>query len=91
MTVTLPLEGEVVQAIRPTTVRPAKGRGKRNRGVLVVLTIAYPLVKSSLGKTPRNMYGISYGGGPIEGTHFQRIVKPGSPLFINGFMDKLGG
>src|SRR4051794_3211021 len=41
---------------------------------LVLVTVVYPIVRSSLGKTPRNMYGISYGGGPIEGTHFQRIV-----------------
>ena len=38
-------------------------------------------------KTSRNMIGISYGGGPFESAHFQRIVQPGSSLFFNGFYD----
>jgi hypothetical protein len=40
-------------------------------------------------KTPKNMIGISYGGGPIESAHFQRIVQPGSKLFFNGLFDSL--
>jgi len=54
--------------------------------------VALVLVSTLLGsvrKTPRDRIGISYGGGPIEGQHFQRIVQPGSNLFINGFADKL--
>ncbi|MEY2468427.1 MAG: hypothetical protein QOF21_1125 [Actinomycetota bacterium] len=43
----------------------------------------------SLKKTPQDKIGISYGGGPIEGQHFQKIVKPSHALFINGFADKL--
>ena len=35
------------------------------------------------------MIGISYGGGPFEAAHFQRIVKPGSGLFFNGWFDPL--
>ena len=35
------------------------------------------------------MVGISYGGGPFEAAHFQRIVKPGSSLFFNGWFDPL--
>ena len=35
------------------------------------------------------MVGISYGGGPFESAHFQRIVKPGSSLFFNGWFDPL--
>ena len=35
------------------------------------------------------MVGISYGGGPFEAAHFQRIVQPGSSLFFNGFFDPL--
>ncbi len=53
-------------------------------GLIVIVTLL-----GSVRKTPRNQIGISYGGGPIEGQHFQRIVKPGSNLFINGFADKL--
>lgn len=53
-------------------------------GLIVLVTLL-----GSVRKTPRNQIGISYGGGPIEGQHFQRIVKPGSNLFINGFADKL--
>jgi hypothetical protein len=58
----------------------------------IVGVIAIVLIVTLLGsvrKTPRDQIGISYGGGPIEGQHFQRIVKPGSNLFINGFADKL--
>ena len=58
----------------------------------VVAVFALVLVSTLLGsvrKTPRDQIGISYGGGPIEGQHFQKIVQPGSNLFINGFADKL--
>jgi hypothetical protein len=48
-----------------------------------------PSVLSSLKKTPRNMVGISYGGGPVEAADFQRIVQPGSGLFFNGLFDPL--
>jgi hypothetical protein len=47
------------------------------------------MVAGAFKKTPRNMIGISYGGGPFEGSHFQRIVQPGSGLFFNGFLDPL--
>jgi hypothetical protein len=58
--------------------------------VLVVLGLALaPTAASSLKKTPRNMVGISYGGGPLEAAHFQRIVMPGSGLFFNGLLDPL--
>jgi hypothetical protein len=58
--------------------------------VIVVLLLAFgPAFVSGLKKTPRNMIGISYGGGPFEGAHFQKIVKPGSGLFFNGWFDPL--
>jgi regulator of protease activity HflC (stomatin/prohibitin superfamily) len=56
--------------------------------VLVGLALA-PTFLSGLKKTPRDRVGISYGGGPFEGVHFQRIVEPGSNLFFNGFFDTL--
>jgi hypothetical protein len=56
--------------------------------VLVALALV-PTFVSGLKKTPRDRVGISYGGGPIEGVHFQRIVQPGSSLFFNGFFDDL--
>ncbi|HEX2038713.1 MAG TPA: SPFH domain-containing protein [Acidimicrobiales bacterium] len=55
---------------------------------VVVLVLASTLL-GSVKKTPRDRIGISYGGGPVEGQHFQRIVQPGSNLFVNGFADKL--
>lgn len=61
-------------------------------GVVAVLVIAFafvPMLASSLKKTPRDKVGISYGGGPFEGAHFQRIVMPGSNLFFNGWFDPL--
>lgn len=61
-------------------------------GLVVLLIIALalgPSVMASLNKTPRNRVGISYGGGPVEAAHFQRIVNPGSALFFNGLFDSL--
>ena len=59
-------------------------------GVVVILLLALvPAIASGLKKTPRDKVGISYGGGPIEGSHFQRIVQPGHPLFFNGLYDPL--
>jgi hypothetical protein len=56
--------------------------------VVVGLALA-PAGLSGLKKTPRNMVGISYGGGPVESAHYQRIVQPGSGLFFNGILDPL--
>ena len=59
-------------------------------GVAAVLgLILLTTLLGSVKKTPREKIGISYGGGPIEGQHFQRIVQPGSNLFVNGFADHL--
>ena len=59
-------------------------------GLVVILLLAFtPAFVSGLKKTPRNMVGISYGGGPFEAAHFQRIVQPGSALFFNGWFDPL--
>lgn len=57
-------------------------------GGVVVLIFAIVFI-TGLKKTPRDQIGISYGGGPIEGQHFQRVVKPGSNLFFNGLADRL--
>ena len=56
--------------------------------VLVALALS-PTFLLGLEKTPRDRVGISYGGGPFEGTHYQRVVQPGSNLFFNGFSDTL--
>jgi hypothetical protein len=56
---------------------------------LVLLLALVPIVRSGLEKTPGNRVGISYGGGPVEGVHFQKVVQPGSNLFFNGFFDRL--
>ena len=58
-------------------------------GLVLLVTVVVPILRNSFGKTPRDKFGISYGGGPIEGNHFQKVVEPGSPLFVNGFMDSL--
>src|SRR5687768_13975878 len=55
----------------------------------LVLLALVPVVASAFKKTPRDRIGISYGGGPFEATHFQRIVQPGSGLSFNGFFDAL--
>lgn len=78
--------------------QPFKGRvpSARHiaRGVIfafagIIALVVLGTLLGSVRKTPRDQIGISYGGGPIEGQHFQRIVNPGSNLFINGFADKL--
>lgn len=40
-------------------------------------------------KTPQSHLGLSYGGGPFEGEHYQQTVTPGHALFFNGWFDKL--
>ena len=55
----------------------------------MLLLALVPAVMSTLEKTPRDKIGISYGGGPIEGEKFQKIVQPGSGLFFNGLFDSL--
>jgi regulator of protease activity HflC (stomatin/prohibitin superfamily) len=72
--------------------RPTAPRSWRWLLVVPVLLVGLALVPtfvSGLKKTPRDRVGISYGGGPFEGVHFQRVVRPGSNLFFNGFFDDL--
>jgi regulator of protease activity HflC (stomatin/prohibitin superfamily) len=57
--------------------------------VPILLIALVPVVAGAFKKTPRDKFGISYGGGPIEGEHFIRTVKPGSGLFFNGFFRTL--
>lgn len=58
--------------------------------LVAILALAIvPAVSSSVKKTPKDKVGISYGGGPFEGEHYQRVVQPGSSLFFNGWFDKL--
>jgi regulator of protease activity HflC (stomatin/prohibitin superfamily) len=72
-----------------------QSRGPRSARWLVLVPVALvalalvPTFISGLEKTPRDRVGISYGGGPFEGVHFQRILQPGSNLFFNGFFDSL--
>lgn len=74
---------------------PARRRRRGGKALVVVVVLAVlglalvPAVTSTLAKTPRDKIGISYGGGPIEGAHFQKIVEPGSGLFFNGLFDDL--
>ena len=56
--------------------------------VIVIVVIAF-FVLNPLKKTPRELIGLSYGGGPFEGAKFQRVVQPGSNLFFNGWGDPL--
>lgn len=75
---------------RARPARPSRpGRTLALVALVILLLALVPLVGSSLKRTPRDKVGISYGGGPIEGAHFQKIVQPGSALFFNGFFDPL--
>lgn len=76
----------------PALNAPSGGQVVRAGVWVFVVVLGIVLVSTLVGsvrKTPRDKIGISYGGGPIEGQHFQRIVQPGSNLFVNGFADKL--
>lgn len=57
--------------------------------VLAAIILAIIMLPFAFKKTPIDKIGLSYGGGPIEGAHFQGIHDPGSGLFMNGFADKL--
>jgi regulator of protease activity HflC (stomatin/prohibitin superfamily) len=57
--------------------------------VPILVVVLVPMVAGAFQKTPPDKIGISYGGGPFEGKHFQRVVKPGSGLFFNGWFDEL--
>jgi regulator of protease activity HflC (stomatin/prohibitin superfamily) len=74
---------------RPSLPKVGGRIGVAAIAVLIVLLALVPAVASTLEKTPRDKYGISYGGGPIEGAHFQKTVAPGSALFFNGLFDDL--
>jgi len=79
-------------ASRTERVQSSLRRPSRRLVIFLAVVVALalvPLVGSTLKKTPRNMVGISYGGGPLESAHYQRIVQPGSKLFFNGFFDPL--
>lgn len=92
---TIPLKGSDREK-RPSKERTGRRRrGGGGLGLLVVVLIAVlalalvPLLQGAFAKTPKDRIGISYGGGPIEGNHFQKIVEPGSALFFNGLFDSL--
>lgn len=55
--------------------------------VVIVAFIALGAIASAFVKTPADKYGLSYGGGPIEGNHYQRTIAPGSSLRFNGIFD----
>ena len=94
-----PSEPSPLGAAAPLTVERASTRGRGRVPqlgrralfvlVLLVLLALVPTIVAGLEKTPRDKVGISYGGGPVEGSHFQRIVQPGSGLFWNGVYDSL--
>lgn len=98
---TLPLKsgGKGAKATGSSTDAGSSGGGGRRRrgggallvvGLVVVVVLAFtPVLRGAFVKTPRDRIGISYGGGPIEGSHFQKIVEPGSALMFNGIFDQL--
>lgn len=56
-------------------------------GILTIILVG--LLFSAFKSTPVDKIGLSYTGGPIAGTHFQRVIKPGSGQFFNGFFASL--
>lgn len=81
----------------PSAASRVAGAAKKKRSwvwvvvalvAIIALALAPPFIKG-WKKTPKNRIGISYGGGPFEAAHYQKIVQPGSSLFFNGFYDPL--
>lgn len=68
----------------------AKGWTVTVLAVIVGIFLFFMLIfgLAGLKKTPADKVGLSYGGGPFEGNHFQRQVPPASGIFFNGFFDK---
>ncbi len=58
-------------------------------GVLIIVLLVAMMVAWPFRQTPRDKIGLSYGGGIIEGAHFQGIIQPGHGTFFNGWGDKL--
>ena len=52
--------------------------------VICAMILAWPFAK-----TPADKIGLSYGGGVVEGAHFQGVHEPGSGTFFNGWGDRL--
>lgn len=71
----LPRFGRVIAAILAVIVGLA---------FVIAAMVAWPFQQ-----TPRDKIGLSYGGGIIEGAHFQGIHQPGQGTFFNGWGDKL--
>lgn len=57
-------------------------------GAIVALIVLFTFL-GAFRSTPVDKVGLSYTGGPIAGIHFQRVVKPGSGQFFNGFFASL--
>jgi len=82
---------------RKVSTGAGSGGRKRSRptlglAVIVVAALVFagiPVLRSAFARTPKDRIGISYGGGPIEGVHFQKVIPPGHGLFFNGFFDSL--
>ena len=58
-------------------------------GLVAVVFVISLFAAFPFKKTPRDKIGLSYGGGVVEGAHFQKVVQPGSGLFFNGWGDRL--
>lgn len=58
-------------------------------GVIAAIFVITLMAAWPFKQTPRDKIGLSYGGGVIEGAHFQKIVEPGHGTFFNGFLDRL--
>lgn len=56
--------------------------------LVIILAISF-FALNPFKKTPRELIGLSYGGGPFEGARFQDVVQPGSNLFFHGWGDPL--
>jgi hypothetical protein len=76
----------MTRSVEQLNMRRVRAAGIAVVAVLVGITGLSATV-GTFRKTPADKIAISYGGGPFEGNHFQRIIQPSSGLTFNGLFD----
>jgi hypothetical protein len=68
---------------------PRRGYVEVGAAVLAIVLLIIFVAAFPFRKTPVDKIGLSYGGGPFEGEHFQSLVEPSHGLYFNGWADRL--
>jgi hypothetical protein len=63
--------------------------GRGGLGLAVAVVLGGTLLGGCASQAPVDKVGLYYTGGPIQGTHFKKLIKPGSGNAFLGFQDKV--